>query len=39
VPLLVVGAAATLGYWGVYYAIWLRPNERTFFRQLLQRRR
>jgi hypothetical protein len=36
--LVATGIVATLGYWAAFYALWLRPEERAFFRQLMRRR-
>jgi O-antigen/teichoic acid export membrane protein len=33
--LVATGAASVSGYWAVFYALWLRPEERVFFKQLL----
>jgi len=32
--LLVTGALAALAYWAAFYFVWLRPDERLFFRNL-----
>jgi hypothetical protein len=29
-----LGLVAVLGYWAIYYAVWLRPNERLLMRNV-----
>jgi hypothetical protein len=36
-PVIATGAAATFGYWGLFWILWLRPSERKFFRSLVFR--